>query len=96
MHYSVIIISDKSFNFENTLCINEHIEFIDDCHILYKEETISFDYLIYTDYSLVSKQKEIGILTENKIPITNYEKQTLIENIFYCSSNEVDEVINNL
>ena len=50
MHYSVIIISDKSFNFENTLCINEHIEFIDDCHILYKEETISFDYLIYKKY----------------------------------------------
>lgn len=96
MHYSVIIISKIKHNFENVKWINEVVEFIDDCHILYKEENISFDYLIYTDITLVTNQKEIGILTENKIPITNYEKQTLIENIYYCTDDLVESVLENL
>ena len=96
MHYQLIIISHNQLLIKNIKNINEQVKLIDDCHILYKEETISFDYLIFTDNSLVLNKKEIGILTENSIPVTNYEKQTSIENIYYCNEDDVNEILNNL
>ena len=96
MHYQLIIISHNQLLIKNIKNINEQVKLIDDCHILYKEETISFDYLIFTDNSLVLNKKEIGILTENFIPVTNYEKQTSIENIYYCNEDDVNEILNNL
>ena len=69
---------------------------IDDCNLLLNNESISFDYLIITELSLIEGYKEIGILTEHKIPVTNYELQTSIENIYYAKDDQVFTIINEL
>lgn len=97
MHYSVIIISHNyQNNNQNYLIIKDFVSLENDCTIIYNKERITFDYLIITDISLVSNLKQIGVLTENKIPVTNYEKQTSIENIYYGSNLDIEEIINNL
>lgn len=96
MHYSIIILSNEITSYENAKCINSKIKLIDDCNLIYENETISFDYLIITNITLVEGHKEIGVLTESKIPVTNYDKQTSVENIYYCNINDIKEVINNL
>lgn len=97
MHYSVIIISHNyQNNNQNYLIIKDFVSLENDCTLIYNKERITFDYLIITDISLVSNLKQIGVLTENKIPVTNYEKQTSIENIYYGSNLDIEEIINNL
>lgn len=97
MHYSIIIISSNyENNNSNYLIINDNVSLEDDCTLIYNKERISFDYLIITELSLVSNIKQIGILTEKKIPVINYEKQTSIENIYCCSNLDIDSIIENL
>ena len=96
MHYSIIILSNKTTSYNNTFTINSKIKLIDDCHLLYDNTELSFDYLIITDITLIEGHKEVGILTESKIPVTNYDKQTSIENIFYCNEDDINEILINL
>lgn len=97
MHYSVIIISHNyQNNNQNYLIIKDFVSLENDCTLIYNKERITFDYLIITDINLISNLKQIGVLTENKIPVTNYEKQTSIENIYYGSNLDIEEIINNL
>lgn len=93
MHYSVVIISNNPYNYSNTYNLNVKVTLLDDCNLILDDLHISFDYLIYTDISLVENQKEIGILTEHKIPITNYDKQTSVENIYYCDEYMIKDVL---
>lgn len=96
MHYSIIIISENKINIDGCYNINNKITFVDDCHLLSNDVEISFDYLIYTSINLVECQKEIGILTESKIPVTNFEKQTSVENIYYSKEEDILDIIENL
>lgn len=93
MHYELIIISKNKIKNCTSLNINETVTLIDDCHLMYNNEEISFDYLIYSDIFLVLNQKLIGILTESKIPVTNFYKQTSVENIYFCKEDEIEETI---
>ena len=96
MHYSVIILSNKTTSYNNSYIINSKVKLIDDCHLELCNDLLSFDYLIITDISLIEGLKEAGVLTESKIPVTNFEKQTSIENIYYCTDNDINEVLINL
>ena len=96
LHYNIIVLSNKIQTCEHFHVISSKIKLIDDCNLLLNNENISFDYLIITDLSLVEGYKEIGILTENKIPVTNYEHQTSIENIYYTQESRVFNIINEL
>lgn len=96
MHYSIIILTTDASYFNEAHVINSKVKLLDDCHLTNGGETLSFDYLIITDISLVEGHKEVGVLTESKIPVTNYDKLTSVENIYYCKVEEVNEVLLNL
>lgn len=89
--YQIIILSKSSLPNINQeyLQLNNPIKLINSNELIYNENTISFDYLIFNDISLISNFLETNILHENKTPITNYYKSTSIENIFYS-----DNIIN--
>lgn len=96
MHYSIIILSNEITSHSNAHVINSKVKLVDDCTLVYNNETISFDYLIITNITLIEGHKEVGVLTESKIPVTNYDKQTSVENIYYCNNSDIDEIILNL
>lgn len=96
MHYNIIVLSNNITSCEHFHVINDKVKMIDDCNLLLNNESISFDYLIITELSLIERYKEIGILTEHKIPVTNYELQTSIENIYYAKDDQVFTIINEL
>lgn len=96
MHYSIIILSNEITSYSNAYVINSKVKLVDDCTLVYNNETISFDYLIITNITLIEGHKEVGVLTESKIPVTNYDKQTSVENIYYCNNSDIDEIILNL
>lgn len=97
MHYNIIISSnDYQNNNSNYLVSNIPIYLKSDCECIINNEIITFDYLIFTDILLVNNIKEIGVLTENKVPVTNYFKQTSIENIYYCKNENINDIINDL
>lgn len=96
MHYNIIILSKQNITYDSTYVIDSKVKLLDDCHLLHNEETISFDYLLITDITLAEGYKEVGVLTENKLPITNFEAQTSVENIYYCKDNDIEEILANL
>lgn len=93
MHCNIIILSTKELSYNGTYLLNTKVKLLDDCHLQINEDIITFDYLIITDITLVEGYKEIGILTESKIPVTNYDKQTSVENIYYCKEQDINDIL---
>ncbi len=95
--YSQIIILSNDFNDnEYGLIINKPVILEDDVHLLCEGEIYSFDYLIFTDVTLITNFKTCNILAEDNIPITNCLYQTTFENIYYPLNSDVYTAIKNI
>ena len=83
--YPIIILTCKKIVLLNSdyLIIHSPIELLDNYHIKYNEQIISFDYLIFDNICLITNYLNSNILHENTMPITNFFHATSIENIFY-------------
>lgn len=99
-YYRLIILSSSYNNIPTnieTLIINEPIMLINDYLLELQSNTqISFDYLIFDDVSLINNFQKTNILHDDGFPVTNFFLQTSLENIFYCSSKRINEVITNI
>ena len=93
--FPIIVLSNKIYN--DIFTITKPIYLKDSNTLLYNDEEISFDYLIFEDTSLITNLNNTQIMLENNIPITNFFNQTSIENIFFTSniSLTINDIINN-
>lgn len=96
--YSQIIVLSYTYttNNKNILVINEDVILEDDTHLICDNDVYTFDYLIFTNSSLISNFYDCHILQENSIPVTNCLYQTSIENIYYTLDNKIKTAIENI
>jgi len=95
--YEQIIILTKANAFTNeALFLNSKAFLIDDAHLKINDDIYTFDYLIFTDPSLIINYLDTSILKEFNIPVVNFFYQTSIENIYYTSCDLISEAIKNI
>ena len=94
-----IIILDKNYisKLDEVIVLNESVELIDEVTIkLANKDIYNFDYLIFTDPSLISNFKETNILHDGGFPVTNYFHQTTYENIYYVTCDNIEIALDNI
>ena len=81
----ILIITNQKLNIQNDdiKIINTKVEMLSDYELKIESETISFDYLIIEDLSLVTNLNKTGILIDEDIPVVNWVGQTSLDNIYY-------------
>ena len=96
MYYYLIIatLNKISLNKQlDALFINNDFTLIDDHHLLYNNEIIEFEYLIYSNKLNVTYQKPNMLIFEHNIPITNFYYQTSLENIYFITEDNLEQKI---
>lgn len=91
--YQIIVLTKSNFTSKyNFFQIKEPVSLISTNSIKHKDSEIFFDYLLFDDPLLIINFKNTNILHEMNIPVTNFNFETSIENIFYDS--DLNKVIN--